>query len=117
MWSLRKLPRRSSVENSGSQSLKSDYVLYYQIRMHTDSSKNQLGELDLAEAMTDFDMATGVGLIGLGLARVYSAPLAVGWADVLVCGGLILLVAAYYEFQASRAVLNILSVDLKAKRG
>ena len=113
MWYLgAAVHRLRKNDDPWSYNLKANNFVYYWIRVHTDSTKNQLPEADLAEAMTDFDLVTGVGLVGLGLGKFYFAPTMMGWGAALVVAGALLLIGTYYELQAYGAVMTSLYIDL-----
>ena len=96
-------------------SMKRDNFVYYWIRINTETNTNQLNEIDLAEAMTDFDLTTGASLIGLGVGKLYYAPISAAWAAALVVAGLLLLVGTYYEIQGYDAVMQALWDKLNLK--
>ena len=96
-------------------SLRTSDFVYHWIRIHTKAAENQLNEFDYAEAIMDFDLTTGAGLVGLGLWKVHTSPWALGWADAAVVAGALLLLGNYYELLSFDSLTRGLWSDLNLK--
>jgi hypothetical protein len=85
--------------------LKLNDFSYFWTRIHTQD--NELNEIDLGEAHYNFGISAGSGLIGLGAYKlVYYQPVD-WWAALSVITGAVLLIGAYYSYQAYVAVMSV----------
>ena len=86
--------KKASVEDLTAYGL--DYR-YHLLREKANS--DQLAEVDLAESKYNFDASASLGLLGMGIAQLFVRTVSSYWVVLLLLGGLVFVMGAYYQLQ------------------